>query len=174
MTAHYGSPVTSPPPDVIVAGTIRALTRALLAACLAAGALGVGAVAVLTLAGGSATGLAPVLSLLALGQVAALASAVVAGLGLRATLRDPAGGPPGGDATSEDAARARAARGVTARRLAVLARVTLAACVVAVAAWALVDPGAVLGALAGAVVAAQVAVLAEIVGRRLAAGGEPA
>ncbi len=182
--ARYRSPVTSLPPDVAVAHAIRALTRALLVCCAAVGALGLAGVAVLTLGAASTDGLMPALSLLAVGQVVALAGGVVVVLGLRAALR-PSRARRGPDASSpavaptvaptdapthatpDDAARAAAACAVVARRLEVLARVLLAACVLAVAGWAFADGASALGALLGALVSAQVAVVFVVVGRRL-------
>lgn len=172
--------MTSLPPDVAVAHAIRALTRALLVCCAAVGALGLAGVAVLTLGAASTDGLMPALSLLAVGQVVALAGGGVVVLGLRAALRpsrarrgpdasSPADAPADAPAhaTPDDAARAAAACAVVARRLEVLARVLLAACVLAVAGWAFADGASALGALLGALVSAQVAVVFVVVGRRL-------
>ena len=176
VASGYRSPVTSQPPDVAVAHAIRALTRALLVCCAAVGALGLAGVAVLTLGAASADGLMPALSLLAVGQVVALAGGVVVVLGLRATLR-PSRARRGPDASSatvapthatpDDAARAAAAGAVVARRLGLLARLLLVALVVAVAGWAFADGASALGALLGALVSAQVAVVFVVVGRRL-------
>lgn len=160
---------------MLVARAISDLTRALLICCAAAGALGLAGVAILTLAPQDLTGLLPALTLLGLCQVFALVGGVVVGVGLRASLgpRRTAGTPSrpdsaGADATPADAARATEASAVVARRLQILARVTLAACVLAVAAWALADASAAVGALLGALVGAQAAVVFLLLARRLA------
>ena len=160
---------------MLVARAIRDLTRALLICCAAVGVLGLAGVAILTLAPQDLTGLLPALTLLGLCQVFALVGGVVVGVGLRAALgtrrtdagpRPPDAAAPA-DATPDDAARAAEASAVVARRLHLLARVVLVACVLAVAAWALADGAAAVGALLGALVGAQVAVVFVLLARRL-------
>jgi hypothetical protein len=163
---------------VPVARAIRDLTRALLICCGAVGALGLAGVAILTLAQEDRTGLLPALTLLGLCQVFALVGGAVVAVGLRAALgRRRTDAAPGRrdaarawspDATPDDAERAEEASAVVARRLHLLARVVLAACVLAVAAWALADSSTAVGALLGALVGAQVAVVFELLARRLA------
>jgi hypothetical protein len=145
----------------VVARTLRALTRALLVTCAAVVALGLAASAVLTLSGTTAPTV-PVVTLLAVGQAGALAGGAVVALALRRALRRDLGGErgaAGGDAGRGSAASASVARGAAARRLRVLARLTAAACVAAVAGWALADPGAAVPAALGALVAGQVTLL---------------
>jgi hypothetical protein len=165
--------VTSPPPDALVARTIRALTWVLLAGCVAAAALGLAAVAALMLTAPTGADLGPVTTLLAVGQLAALATAAVGGLGLWRTLRPREAGQAAGPGAADwdDVAGTTAVRTVTARRLALLARVTAAGCVLAVAVWSLTTPGGALGSLLGAAVAAQVAVLDVVLSRRLSDPG---
>lgn len=155
---------------MLVARAIRDLTRALLICCAAVGVLGLAGVAILTLAPQDLTGLLPALTLLGLCQVFALVGGVVVVVGLRTALgprhADAAPGRP--DAAPADANRAAEASAVVVRRLQILARVTLAACVLAVAAWALADGAAAVGALLGALVGAQVAVMFVLLARRLA------
>lgn len=163
-----------------VARAIRDLTRALLICCAAVGALGLAGVAILTLAPQDLAGLLPALALLGLCQMFALVGGVVVGVGLRAALgprrTEPAPGRPddtpaaaaSADATPGDAARATEASAVVAHRLQIVARVTLAACVLVVAAWAIADGAAAVGALLGALVGAQVAVVFVLLARRLA------
>lgn len=149
------------PPDVVIARAVRAHTRTLVAlagACLALAAVGLGG---LSLAGDDlrtppiTTGL----TLLGVGQVCALASAAVAGVGLVRVLRGV--GEPGSDASS-DAVREdvpRTTTRATASRLAVLMRITLGACVLAITVWALVASAGLLGAFVGALVTAQLVVV---------------
>jgi hypothetical protein len=175
--------VLVPPPDVVVARTLRSLTRALLVCCGAALALGLLAVAILGLSGGSADGLASGLVLLGVGQLAAIAGAGVVGSGLRRVVGSATEGAqhPGsavatapGDAvaTPEDAAAATGAREAVGHGLVLVARALLVACVLVAAAWTLADTAAALGSLLGALVSAQVAVALFAVRRRLVA--EPA
>lgn len=160
--------MTSPPPDALVARTIRALTRVMVAGGAAAVALGLAAVAVLVLTGPDGGRAGPVLTLLALGQLAAIGTAGVGAVGTWRVLRRPGDASAGTGASAADAVAAVRVRSTTARRLAVLARATGVACVVAVAAWALAEPAAAFGALLGGLVAAQVAVLDVALARGLA------
>lgn len=167
--------MSTPPPDVGVARGIRALTAALLACCAAALLLGAGAAAAVAGAATARQAGTPVLTagltLLVLGQAGALAGAVVTGLGLRAVLLPRRTGTQAdGEATEVAAARVAEVRFRTALRLALAGRLVLAGAVAGVAAWTLATPAAALGALAGGLVTAQVAVLFAVVARRLAAG----
>ncbi len=165
---------------MLVARAIRDLTRALLICCAAVGALGLAGVAILTLAPQDLARLLPALTLLGLCQVFALVGGVVVGVGLRAALGPPrTDATPGrpddtpavaasADATPGDAALATEASAVVAHRLQILVRVTLAACVLVVAAWALADGADAVGALLGALVGAQVVVVFVLLARRLA------
>jgi hypothetical protein len=174
-------PRADPPPDVRLARDIRRLTRALVAAGAATAGLGLAAAAVLTLAGGTADGVRPGLSLVVLGQAFALVGAVVVGHSLRHALAEPAGREaprersphaegvgPTPAATEASAARADRACRSAGERLTTLARWQLVALVPAVAGWTLIDPLSGWGALLGGVVAAQVAALFLLMGRRLA------
>lgn len=176
-------PRADPPPDVRLARGIRRLTRALVAAAAVTAGLGLAAAAVLTLAGGTPEGVRPGLSLVVLGQAFALVGAVVVGHALRDALAGPAGRKaprdrsphaegvgPSPEATEASAARAERACRSAAERLTTLARWQLVALVPAVAGWTLVDPPSGWGALLGGVVAAQVAALFLLLGRRLAGG----
>lgn len=149
------------PADVLIARAVRAHTRALATlagACIVLALIGVAA---LSLAGAD-TGTPPVtagLTLLGVGQVCALVAAAVAGMGLARVLRDV--GEPGSD-DAVDAVRAdvpRTAVRRTAARFAVLMRVTVGACVLAVTVWALADPVGLIGAVVGALVALQLVVV---------------
>ncbi len=149
------------PPDVVIARAVRAHTRTLVAlagACLALAAVGLGG---LSLAGDDlrTPPITAGLTLLGVGQVCALASAAVAGVGLVRVLRGV--GEPGSDASS-DAVREdvpRTTTRATASRLAVLMRITLGACVLAITVWALVASAGLLGAFVGALVTAQLVVV---------------
>jgi hypothetical protein len=165
------SPVLVPPPDVVVARTLRSLTRALLVCCAAALGLGVLSVTMLALADPAAD-LASGLVLLGVGQAGALAGAGVVGAGLRRVVAGPTSQAPRLGATPQDAAAAEAVRAGVSRRLALVTRGLLVTCVLVSAGWTLVDPAAGLGALVGALVAGQVAV-ALLVLRRLI-GSAPA
>src|SRR5690606_26338308 len=149
------------PPDVVIARAVRAHTRSLVAlagACLALAAVGLGG---LSLAGDDlrTPPITAGLPLLGVGQACALASAAVAGVGLVRVLRGV--GEPGSDASS-DAVREdvpRTTTRATASRLAVLMRITLGACVLAITVWALVASAGLLGAFVGALVTAQLVVV---------------
>lgn len=148
------------PADVLIARAVRAHTRALATmagACLVLALIGVAA---LSLAGEDMT-TPPVtagLTLLGVGQVCALIAAAVAGFGLARVLRDV--GEPGSD-DSADAVRAdipRATVRATASRFAILMRVTVGGCVLAITVWAIANPAALLGAVVGALVTLQLVV----------------
>ncbi len=170
----------APPPDVVVARTLRSLTRALLVCCGAALALGLLAVAMLGLADGSADSLASGLALLGVGQAGAIAGAGVVGFGLRRVVATPgSAGRPGSGvdapprdsaATADDAAAAVGTCETVRHGLALVARALLVICVLVAATWTLVDTAAALGALLGALVSAQVAVALLLVRRSLAPG----
>lgn len=148
------------PADVVISRAVRAHTRALATlagACVAVAIIGVAALSF----AGSDLRTPPItagLSLLGVGQVCALAGAAIAGVGLVHVLREV--GDPGSD-DSRDAVRSdlpRATVKTTAARLAVLMRVIVAACVLAITIWAIADVGAVVGAVVGALVTLQLAV----------------
>lgn len=173
-------PVSEPPPDVLAARATRTLTGAVLALSLAALLLGGASLAVLALTG-SADPALPLLSLLGVGQLAAVAGAAATGYGLARMLRTTDDGAP--PATGGRAAQAtgHASAGghsgpspstVTegvAGALHLVARVLLVALVAVATAWAIARPGEVVGVLAGAVVGAQAAVLLTFVARRVQA-----
>lgn len=149
------------PADVLIARAVRAHTRALATlagACIVLALIGVAALSF----AGADTGTPPVtagLTLLGVGQVCALVAAAVAGMGLARVLRDV--GEPGSD-DAVDAVRAdvpRTAVRRTAARFAILMRVTVGACVLAVTVWALADPAGLIGAVVGALVALQLVVV---------------
>lgn len=150
----------SVPADVVIARSVRAHTRALITLALACLVLaGIGAAA-LSLAGEDlrTPPITAGLSMLALGQVCALVAAAIAGLGLVRVLREV--GEPGSD-ESAAAARSqvpRAAVRTTAARFAILMRVIVGACVLAISVWALADTAGIVGAVVGAVVTMQLVV----------------
>lgn len=151
--------------DVAIARALRAHTRTLLAMCATCLVLALVGAGALSMAGDQRTDVRVLAGLTMLGtaQLAAIAAAVLAAVGWLTIARGV--GEPG-SRTSQDAARRRlpeqqTAR--TARRLALLLRVVVALAVVGVTIWAVVDIGAVLGALVGAVLLVQVAVVLAIV-----------
>lgn len=142
------------PPDVAVARGITAL-RAVLAIVVAGVlALGVMALALVVLVSPGSDLLWPGVSVLLVGQAVGLVAAAFAGWALRAVL------------VGQEPARARAA---LARRLRPTAIGLVVACLATACAWGLTDAGALVPALVCAVVAAQLAVVLEVLRRRLAA-----
>ncbi|QOR70081.1 hypothetical protein IM660_15825 [Ruania alkalisoli] len=153
------------PPDVVIARTLRAHTRTLVAMCTMVVVLMLIGAGALSMAGGNAGDPRVVagLTMLGAGQVLALAAAAFAGAGWLHIVR--AVGTPG----STQSARA-VADGipveqvqVTGRRLALLLRVTLGVAVLGVTAWAVIAVEGVIGAAVGAVLVAQVAVVITLV-----------
>lgn len=149
------------PADVVISRAVRAHTRALATLAGACVVIAVIGVAALSFAGQDLR-TAPItagLTMLGIGQVCALAGAAIAGIGLVRVLREI--GEPGSDesrdAVGSDLPRAAVRR--TAGRLAVLMRVTVAACVLAVTIWAIADPAGLVGAIVGALVTVQVVVV---------------
>lgn len=149
--------MTEPLPDVVLARAVRALTVGLVAMTAAALLLGALAVGSLAMSGSRTQGLLPLLGQLALGQAHAIAGAGALALGLRRLLASP------GDGALADVPHVLRS---VARGLEVIARILLLTLVLATAAWALSEPGRALGALFGAIVAAQVAVLGLVLARR--------
>ncbi|MFV0425599.1 MAG: hypothetical protein ACK5KU_01025 [Beutenbergiaceae bacterium] len=153
------------PPDVAIARAVQGLTRALLVMTVAVLVLALIGVGALSLAGEdrSSPPLTAGLSLLGIGQLAALAGAALSGLGLIRVLRGV--GEPGSN-DSATAGRSRlpqVATRTTATRLALLLRITLGAVVLVIAVWAIANPDGILGAIVGAIVAIQVVVAIAIV-----------
>lgn len=152
------------PADVVISRAVRAHTRALAGLAGACVVIAIIGVAALSFAGPDlrTPAISAGLSLLGIGQVCALAGAAVAGMGLVTVLREV--GEPGSadsrDAVGADLPRATTRR--TAGRLAVLMRVTVAACVLAITVWALADVGALVGAIVGALVTLQLVVVLAI------------
>lgn len=149
------------PADVVISRAVRAHTRALATLAGACVVIAVIGVAALSFAGNDlrTPPITAGLSLLGLGQLCALAGAAIAGVGLVTVLREV--GEPGSD-DSRDAVRSdlpRAITRTTAARLAVLMRITVAACVLAITVWALADGTAVVGAVVGALVTLQLVVV---------------
>ncbi|MFV0252864.1 MAG: hypothetical protein ACK5H2_05955 [Beutenbergiaceae bacterium] len=153
------------PADVLIARAVRGHTQALMIMVVAVLVLAFIAIGALSFAGEDRS-TAPItagLSLLGVGQLAALAGAAVAGLGLAQILREV--GEPG-SVDSATAARAQLPTSLirsTASRFALLMRIGLGACVLAIAVWALADPAGILGAVIGALVAVQVLVALALV-----------
>ncbi|ACQ81529.1 hypothetical protein Bcav_3286 [Beutenbergia cavernae DSM 12333] len=149
------------PPDVALARSVRAATQALgvlAATTLVLGLVGAGA---LRMAGVEASAsdpagatLLPGVTMLGLGQLTALVGAGLAGWVLLYLLRDRVTDPT------------RAVRGLS-RALGICAWVCVAACVVGIAAWAIVRPGAILPAVLGSLVSVQVAVVIGVLRTRV-------
>lgn len=148
------------PDDVVIARAVRVHVRALATLAGVCVLLALVAVGALSLAGADrqTPPITAGLSLLGVGQVCALAAAGMTGAGLVRVLRDV--GEPGAG-RSAAAVRADMPRQVvraTAARFAILMRVTVGACVLAITVWALADTGAVLGAVVGTLVTLQLVV----------------
>lgn len=152
--------VEQTPPDVVISRSVRVHTRALATLAGVCVAFAIIGIAALSLAGDDlrTPPITAGLSLLAVGQLCALGGAAIAGLGLASVLREV--GEPGSGASVEAvrANRPRTAVRTTASRFALLMRVTVAACVLAVTAWAVIDSSAILGAVVGALVTLQLGV----------------
>lgn len=153
------------PADVVIARVVKAHTRTLLAL--------VGAAVLLALLGTAALGLAGThgrdapmiagLTLLGAGQLLALCGAVLALRGLLKMLRQA--GEPG----SADAAHAvRQGRPVavlqaTSRHLVTLIKVIIATAILGIVAWAIINTAGLAGAIVGALLVVQVAVIVALV-----------
>lgn len=154
-----------PPDDVAIARSLRAHTRTLLAMCLTCGVLALVGAGALSMAGEHRTDVRVLagLSMLAAGQALAIVAAVLAAIGWLTVVRGV--GEPG-SSSSQQAARQhlpQAQVAQTARRLALLLRVIVAIAVIGVTAWAIAALDALIGALVGAVLLLQVAVVLAIV-----------
>lgn len=153
------------PSDVVIARSVRAHTRALVVVLVAPLVLAGLAAAALSMAGGYRPDppLTAGISMVVLGQVLALAAAVIIGRGLLDLLRGA--GTPGSPQSQRAAVRGQPNRVLdrTVSRLALMIRVIVAAAVLGIAAWALVDSSGVVGAVVGAVLIAQVAVVVAVV-----------
>ncbi|WP_163540760.1 hypothetical protein [Occultella kanbiaonis] len=160
-----GAPADDAPADVVIARGVQAHTRTLLAMCAVAVVLGFIGAGALSMAGPQGRDLPMVagFTLLAAGQLLAITGAVLAGIGLATILRGV--GEPGSTDSADAARQHLPARTVerTARRLALLLRVVVAAAIVGVAVWAIAAPAGLLGAVVGAVLTIQVAVVIAIV-----------
>ena len=155
MLSRYRAPVLDPPPDVVAARVVRALTRTLVLCCVAVVAAGLVAAGALAVAGDATErlttlGLAPAVTMLGLGQAGGLVAAVVSAVGLRRVLA--------ADLRATGGSGAGAAERV-ARRLGLVARGLFGACALGSAAWIVAEPPAAVAVLLGAAVSAQVAVL---------------
>lgn len=148
------------PADVLISRAVRGHTRALLAlvvACLVLALIAIGALAL----AGADRATAPItagLSLLGVGQLGALATAAIAGVGLVRVLRGV--GEPG-SSDSAAAAQADLPRRVTratASRFALSMRLIVGACILMIAVWALANPAGIVGAVIGALVTVQLVV----------------
>lgn len=153
------------PADVLVARAVRAHTQALLIMTVAVLLLALIGVGALSFAGQDRS-TAPItagLTLLGVGQLAALAGAAIAGYGLVQLLRSI--GEPGSTHSAAAAVSQipSAELRATASRLALLMRIVLGACVLVIATWAIADPTGLLGAAIGAVLALQVLVAIALV-----------
>lgn len=139
-------------PDVVVRGiaALRAVLTTVVAGVLA---LGVMALALVLLVGPDSGLLWPGVSVLLVGQAVGLVAAALAGWALRQVL------------VGQDPARARA---TLARRLRPTAIALVTACLATAAGWGITHAGALVPALVCAVVAAQLAVVLEVLRRRLA------
>ena len=149
------------PADVVIARAIRAHTRTFLVVLAAP--------IVLAGLGAAALGMAgpyqqdpPVvagLTMLGLGQLLGVIAAIVIGRGLYELLS--ASGTPGSPDSQQAAQRGQPARVLarTTAHLATMVKIIIAGAVVGVVAWAIIDLSALAGAIVGAVLVAQVAVV---------------
>lgn len=149
------------PSDVVISRAVRASMRAMLllaAMCVVLALVGVAGAAMAD--GGRASPLVSAgLTLIGMGALFGLLATALAGVALVTVLR-PVGQP--GSEQSEAAARSdtpRRAVHTLARRLAILMRVVLGACVVAIAVWGIADPEGIVGAVVGALVTVQLVVV---------------
>ncbi|CAM3410404.1 hypothetical protein OCAE111667_08330 [Occultella aeris] len=160
-----GTPADDAPADVVIARGVQAHTRTLLAMCAVAVVLGFIGAGALSMAGPQGRDLPMVagFTLLAVGQLLAITGAVLAGIGLAAILRGV--GEPGSTDSADAGRRRLPARTVerTARSFALLLRVVVVAAIGGVAVWAIAAPAGLLGAVVGAVLTIQVAVVIAIV-----------
>lgn len=153
------------PPDVAIARALRAHTRTLVAMCALVVVLMLIGAGALSMSGGNARDVRVVagLTMLGAGQLLALIAAGLAGVGWVRIVR--AVGTPG----SAESARAVADDvpggqvQATGHRLALLLRATIGVAVVGVTAWALVAFDGLAGAVVGAVLVIQVAVVIALV-----------
>lgn len=149
------------PADVVIARAIKAHTRALLVVLAAPLVLaGLGAAA-LSLAGpyGSDPPAVAGVTMIAQGQLLGLIAAGLVARGLVDLLRGS--GTPGSAEAQRSADSGRPVRVLTRTmtNLSVMVKVTLAAAAVGVLVWAVIDIAALAGAVVGAVLVAQVAVV---------------
>jgi hypothetical protein len=153
--------VSEVPADVVISRAVRASMRALLllaAMCVVLALVGVAGAAMAD--DGRASPLVSAgLTLIGVGAMFGLLATAIAGVALVSVLR-PVGQP--GSPESQVAARAdrpRDAVRTLARRLAILMRVVLGACVLAIAVWGIADPEGIVGAVVGALVTVQLVVV---------------
>lgn len=149
------------PADVVVARAIKAHTRALLvilAAPLVLAGLGAAALSLAGPYGSDPPAIAGV-TMIAQGQVLGLIAAGLVGKGLADLLRRS--GTPGSTDARRLAASGTAGRVLsrTMNQLATMVKVILVAAVVGIVVWAAIDLSALAGAVVGAVLVAQVAVV---------------
>lgn len=159
--AGPGTPAGKMPADVVIARAIRAHTRAFLVVLAAPIVLaGLGAAA-LSMAGPYQQDPPAVagVTMIAQGQVLGVIAAVLVGRGLVNLLSEsPA---PGSTAATQLADSGRPVQVLrrTTRHLATMIRIIIVAAVVGVVVWAIINLSALAGAVVGAVLVAQVAVV---------------
>lgn len=149
------------PADVVIARAVRAHTRALivvLAAPLVLAGLGAAALSMAGPYGQDPPAVAGV-TMIAQGQVLGVVAGVLVGRGLLTLLR--AAGAPGSTASRKSVESGRPVQVLTRtiKNLATMIRVIIIAAVLGIVVWAIIDFSALAGAIVGAVLVAQVAVV---------------
>lgn len=148
------------PADVVIARVVKAHTRALVALAGTAVLLALLGVAALSLAGahGRDAPMLAGLTLLGAGQLLAMCAAAVVLRGLLRILRGS--GEPGSPQAAQAARNGQPAhvlRG-TATAMVTMIKIVLATAVLGIIAWAVLNPGGLIGAIVGAILVVQVAV----------------
>lgn len=164
-TSDAAVPAEPMPADVIIARAVKAHTRALVAVLAAPLVLaGLGAAA-LSMAGPYRQDPPAVagVTMIAQGQVLGLIAGILVGRGLFVLLSGA--GTPGSAASRRAVATGRPVQVLrrTLKNLATMIRIIIIAALVGIVVWAVIDLSAIAGAIVGAVLVAQVAVVIALV-----------